>query len=73
MIKVADAAEEILALPNKDKIMEKIKNFLKIDDFLKKQGKTLKPAKERKDSKKLTAKERNELIDQMLKDFGYIK
>ena len=44
-----------------------------IADFLKKQGKTLKPAKERKDSKKLTAKERNELIDQMLKDFGYIK
>ena len=44
----------------------------KIDDFLTKQGKTLKPAKEKKDSKKLTAKERNELIDQMLKDFGYI-
>ena len=45
----------------------------KIDDFLKKQGKTLKPAKERKDSKKLTAKERNELIDQMLRDNGYLK
>ena len=44
----------------------------KIDDFMKKQGKELKPAKERKDSKKLTAKERNELIDKMLKDFGYI-
>ena len=44
----------------------------KIDDFLKKQGKEMKPAKERKDSKKLTAKERNELIDKMLKDFGYI-
>ena len=44
----------------------------KIDDFLKKQGKELKPAKEPKNGKKLTAKERNELIDQMLKDFGYI-
>ena len=44
----------------------------KIEDFLKKQGKEMKPAKEKKDSKKLTAKERNELIDQMLKDFGYM-
>ena len=44
----------------------------KIDDFMKKQGKELKPAKEKKDSKKLTAKERNELIDKMLKDLGYI-
>ena len=44
----------------------------KIDDFMTKQGKEMKPAKERKDSKKLTAKERNELIDKMLKDFGYI-
>lgn len=44
----------------------------KIDDFIKKQGKTLRPAKERKDSKKLTAKERNDLIDKMLKDLGYI-
>lgn len=44
----------------------------KIDDFMKKHGKELKPAKEKKDSKKLTAKERNELIDKMLKDFGYI-
>ena len=44
----------------------------KIDDFMKKQGKELKPAKEKKDSKKLTAKERNELINKMLKDFGYI-
>ena len=43
-----------------------------IEKFLKKQGKTLKPAKEPKDSKKLTAKERNELIDKMLKDNGYI-
>ena len=44
----------------------------KIDDFMKKHGKELKPAKDKKDSKKLTAKERNELIDKMLKDFGYI-
>ena len=44
----------------------------KINDFMKKEGKTLKPAKEPKDSKKLTAKERNELIDKMLKDLGYI-
>jgi len=44
----------------------------KIKDFMKKQGKELKPAKEKKDSKKLNAKERNELIDKMLKDLGYI-
>ena len=43
----------------------------KLDEFMKKQGKELKPAKEPKDSKKLTAKERNELIDKMLNDFGY--
>ena len=43
-----------------------------IAKFMKKQGKELKPAKDKKDSKKLTAKERNELIDKMLKDFGYI-
>ena len=42
-----------------------------IADFLKKQGKELKPAKDKKDGKKLTPKERNELIDKMLKDFGY--
>jgi len=44
----------------------------KLEDFMKKQGKPLKHAKEPKDSKKLSAKERNELIDKMLKDFGYI-
>ena len=44
----------------------------KLDEFLKKQGKTLKPEKEKKDSKKLSAKERNEQIDKMLKDNGYI-
>ena len=43
-----------------------------IEKFMKKQGKELKPAKDKKDSKKLTAKERNELIDKMLKDLGYI-
>ena len=47
----------------------------KIEDFMTKQGKTLKPAKQpivSKDSKKVSAKERNELIDQMLKDNGYL-
>ena len=44
----------------------------KLEEFMKKQGKELKPAKEKKDSKKLTAKERNDLIDKMLKDLGYI-
>ena len=44
----------------------------KLEEFMQKQGKDLRPAKEPKDSKKLTAKERNELIDKMLKDFGYI-
>ena len=44
----------------------------KIKDFMKNHGRDLKPAKEPKDGKKLTAKERNELIDKMLKDLGYI-
>ena len=47
----------------------------KIEEFMTKQGKTLKPAKQPivpKDSKKVSAKERNELIDQMLKDNGYL-
>ena len=43
-----------------------------IKDFMTTPGTELKPAKEPKDGKKLTAKERNELIDKMLKDFGYI-
>ena len=42
-----------------------------IEKFMEKQGKKLNPAKEKKDSKKLSTKERNELIDKMLKDFGY--
>lgn len=44
----------------------------KIEQFLKERGKELKPAKEKKGSKKLSAKEREALIDQMLKDLGYI-
>ena len=47
----------------------------KLEEFMAKQGKILKPAKEpnvQKDGKKLTAKERNKLIDQMLKDNGYL-
>ena len=47
----------------------------KLDEFMTKHGKTLKPAKQpivSKDSKKVSAKERNELIDQMLKDNGYL-
>ena len=43
----------------------------KLEEFVKKQGKTLKPEKEKKDGKKLSAKERNDLLDKMLKDFGY--
>lgn len=44
----------------------------KIEQFMQGRGKVLKPAKEKKDSKKLSAKERNELIDKLLKDLGYI-
>lgn len=44
----------------------------KLEDFMTKNGKPLKPKKEPKNGKKLTAKERNELIDQMLRDWGYI-
>lgn len=43
-----------------------------IEKFIEKHGKELKPKKEPKDSKKLTAKERNDLIDKMLKDNGYL-
>ena len=45
----------------------------KIEEFMEKHGRDLKTAKEPKDGKKLTAKERNELIDKMLTDLGYIK
>ena len=44
----------------------------KIEKYIKSRGLELKPAKEKKDSKKLSAKEREALIDQMLKDLGYI-
>lgn len=44
----------------------------KIEQFLQGRGKELKPQKEKKDSKKLSAKERNDLIDKLLKDLGYI-
>ena len=43
-----------------------------IADFMKKQGKKMKPAKEKKDLVKMSAKERNDLVDKMLKDFGYV-
>ena len=47
----------------------------KLEEFMTKQGKTLKPAKEpkaSKDSKKVTKKEIEELTIQMLKDNGYL-
>ena len=45
----------------------------KIKDFMKKQGKELKPAKEPKDKKKLTKKEIEDLTIQALTDLGYLK
>ena len=45
----------------------------KITEFLKQRGKEMKTEKEKADAKKLTAKQRNDLIDQMLKDYGYTK
>ena len=47
----------------------------KIEEFMTKQGKTLKPAKQpivSKDSKKVTKKEIEDLTIQMLKDNGYL-
>ena len=47
----------------------------KLEEFMAKHGKTLKPAKEPivpKDSKKVTKKEIEELTIQMLKDNGYL-
>ena len=44
-----------------------------IKDFMTKQGKPLKPAKEPKDGKKLTKKEIEALTIQALTDLGYIK
>ena len=45
----------------------------KIDEFMTKNGKPLKPAKEKKDGKKLTDKEIKALTIQALTDLGYIK
>ena len=47
----------------------------KLEEFMAKQGKKLKPVKEPivpKDSKKVTKKEIEELTIQMLKDNGYL-
>ena len=44
----------------------------KIEQFLKDRGKSVKPTKEKKDKKKLTGKEKDALLLQMLEDFGYI-
>ena len=45
----------------------------KIEEFMVKNGKPLKPAKEPKDGKKLTKKEIEALTIQALTDLGYIK
>ena len=44
----------------------------KIAEFMSKMGKELKPQKEKKDKKKLTGKEKDAILLQMLEDFGYI-
>ena len=46
----------------------------KIAKFMEDRGKALKPQKEKekKDKKKLTGKEKDALLLQMLEDFGYI-
>jgi hypothetical protein len=47
-------------------------DYKKLDKFLEKKGKkVVKRAK--KDKSKLTKKQRDDLIDTMLKDFGYIE
>lgn len=45
----------------------------KIEKFMKDRGKSVKPTKEKKDKKKLTGKEKDALLLQMLEDFGYIE
>ena len=45
----------------------------KIEQFMKDRGKELKPKKEKADKKKLTGKEKDELVLKMLEDFGYIE
>ncbi len=44
----------------------------KIEQFMKDRGKSVKPKKEKADKKKLTGKEKDALLLQMLEDFGYI-
>lgn len=44
----------------------------KIEQFMSKMGKELKPKKGKADKKKLTGKEKDALLLQMLEDFGYI-
>lgn len=44
----------------------------KIEKFMEGRGKPLKPARDKKDKKKLTGKEKDALLLQMLEDFGYI-
>ena len=45
---------------------------MKITEFMKNRGKSLKPTKEKKGKKNLTGKEKDALLLQMLEDFGYI-
>lgn len=45
----------------------------KIEQFMKNRGKELKPQKEKKGKKKLTQKEKDALLLQILEDFGYIE
>ena len=45
----------------------------KIEQFMKDRGKPVKPKKEKADKKKLTGKEKDALLLQMLEDFGYIE
>ena len=45
----------------------------KLEEFMTKNGKPLKPKKEKKDGKKLTDKEIKALTIQALTDLGYIK
>lgn len=44
-----------------------------LEKFLERHEMNPKPKKEKKDKTKITKKERDDLIDEMLKDLGYIK
>ena len=44
----------------------------KIEKYMNDRGRALKPKKEKADKKKLTGKEKDALLLQMLEDFGYI-